>query len=194
MKKIVTVLSIFIILMGCAKEQQQVDYTEVSFTVNRSLLSNEYISKEAEISFSPPINWKPISPQLLSSIKENVKASKDTADVAILPLNVFMDMESSFTCFLSIFNSSSRAEQTITYYLNELRTSNENYQTNEGSFSHNGFDFHQLIFTKDELITIKLIATNSEDKNFMIDYILPAKAYENELRSIESSIGTIKEI
>ncbi len=191
MKRIIIVLSVFIMIWGCAKEQEPTDLTEISFTVDRSLLSDEYICTNSKISFSPPINWKPISPQLLNLTKENVKASKDTAKVNILPLNVFMDMENSFTCFLSTFESELLADDILNYYSNELKTSNEDIQFNEGSFSHNGFDFHQFIFTKDEFITIKLIAEDGQQKNFMIDYILPAESYEELLRSIESSIGTI---
>ena len=58
--------------------------------------------------------------------------------------------------------------------------------------SHNGLDFHQFIFTKDDYITIKLITEVSDQMIIMIDYIVPSKNYEEELRAIESSIGTIK--
>ncbi|MDP8267913.1 MAG: hypothetical protein P9L97_04215 [Candidatus Tenebribacter davisii] len=194
MKKIIIILFIVVLILACEKKQVSTNFAEVSFTVDKSLLSEEYHCTNAGISFYPPINWDQISLQLLNSIKENLSVSIDTTGVVIIPLNVFMDMESSFTCFLSTIESTFMADETINNYIAELKMSNYDLKFNAGLFSYNGFDFHQLIFTKDELITIKLIAANSEQKIFMIDYILPVRFYEKELRSIESSIGTIKKI
>lgn len=191
MKKFVIVLFIVVMIMGCAKEQATTKFAEIIFNVDQSLLAEEYICSDVGISFHPPKNWEQISSELLISVKENLIASKDTYNINIVPLNVFMNMEKSFTCFLSTFDNELLARDTCENYINEFRMKNQELQFNEGSFAHNGLDFHQLTFTKDDFITIKLIAATNDQKIFMIDYIMPSKYYEEELRAIESSIGTI---
>ena len=192
MKKIIFVIFIMAMILGCAKEKATIKSADISFAVNHSLLSEVYICSEIGISFYPPSNWKQISSELLIAIKKNINASAETTKFSIVPLNVFMDMEKSSTCFFSTFDNELPADDLKEGYLNELRVQNDDLIINEGSFVHNGLDFHQLTFTKDDLITIKLIATTKDQKVLMIDYILPTKYYEEELRTIESSIGTIK--
>jgi len=180
-------------VLGCTKEQAtNAEFAEVTFSVDLSLLSEEYICSDINISFYPPLGWGQISPVLMTAIKEKTKASQDTTGVTILPLNVFMDKEKSLTCFISVFISEFPADKTLENYLNEIRIKNQDLNINEGTFTHNGLDFHQLTFTKGDKITVKLITLNSEQKVFMIDYVVPSTYYEEELRTIESSIGTIK--
>jgi hypothetical protein len=126
------------------------------------------------------------------SIKENTQIMRDSSNIIIEPVNVFLDNERSFTCFLSIIDNELSDDSIINKYIAEFKLKNQDLKINEGLFAHNDLDFHQLSFSKDDIVTIKLIAENSMNKTFMIDYILPLKFYEEELRSIESSIGTIK--
>ncbi|MDA3813107.1 MAG: hypothetical protein PF570_02520 [Candidatus Cloacimonetes bacterium] len=192
MKKIMLVLFVVVMILGCTKEQATAEFADVTFSVDQSLLSEEYICSDIGISFYPPTGWERISSGLMTAITEKLKASQDTTGVTILPLDVFMDKEKSATCFISIFISEFPADETRKNYLNEIRIKNQDLSINEGTFAHNELDFYQLTFTKDDLITVKLIAANNEQKVFMIDYAVPSKYYEEELRTIESSIGTIK--
>ena len=193
MKKMMLVLFVVVMILGCAKEQTtNAEFAEVTFTVDLSLLSEEYICSDIGISFYPPLSWQQINPELMTAVKKKLTASQDTTGSTILPLNVFMDNEKSFTCFISVFISELPADKTLENYLNEIRIKNQDLNINEGTFAHNGLGFHQLIFTKGDKITVKLIALNSEQKVFMVDYVVPFKYYEEELRTIESSIGTIK--
>ncbi|MCK5051392.1 MAG: hypothetical protein KAS53_06630 [Candidatus Cloacimonetes bacterium] len=193
MKKIILVSFIVVMVLGCTKEQAtNAEFAEITFSVDQFLLSEEYICSDIDISFYPPLGWKQISPILMSAIKEKLKASQDTTGVTILPLNVFIDKEKSFTCFISTFNSELLADDTRENYLSEIKIKNQDLSIIEGTFAHNGLNFHQLTFTKGDKITVKLIALNGEQKVFMIDYVVPSKYYEEELRTIESSIGTIK--
>ena len=192
MKKFIIVLFIVVMFLGCAKEKVTTKFAEIIFNVDQSLLEEEYICSDAGISFHPPKNWEQISSELLISVKENLITSKDTSDINIVPLNVFMNMEKSFTCFLSTFDNELLAKDTCDNYINEFRMKNQDLSINEGSFSHNGLDFHQFIFTKDDIITINLFVVIKDQKVIMIDYIIPSKYYEEALRAIESSIGSIK--
>ena len=54
MKKIILVSIIVVMVLGCAKEQAtNAEFAEVTFSVDRSLLSAEYICSDIGISFYP---------------------------------------------------------------------------------------------------------------------------------------------
>ncbi|MBC8415915.1 MAG: hypothetical protein H8E11_05750 [Candidatus Cloacimonetes bacterium] len=61
----------------------------------------------------------------------------------------------------------------------------------EGSYLHNRFNIRQFIHVQDDQVTIKLICISDDEHIFMLDYILPSQFYEQNIRAIESSIGTI---
>ncbi len=186
------ILLFIIIFAGCVKEQAKTKYTEIAFNVDTSLLTEEYICPDHVITFNPPKGWEIISLDLLDSIKSNIIASEDSSEFKVVLINVFINTEKTFTCFLSTFESELMADDLRENYLDGFRMINQNISLNEGSFAHNELDFHQTIFVKDNYVTIKLITTINNKDVFMIDYIIPFKYYEEELRAIESSIGTIK--
>ena len=76
-------------------------------------------------------------------------------------------------------------------YLTELFAGDIQGSVTEGSYLHNGFNIRQLIHVQDDQVTIKLICISDDEHNFMLDYIVPAQFYEQNIRAIESSIGTI---
>ena len=95
MKKFIIALFIVVMIIGCAKKQVNTNFADITFTVDQSLLSEEYICSDIGISFNPPKGWEQISSELLISVKENLITSKDTSYINIVPLNVFMNMEKS---------------------------------------------------------------------------------------------------
>jgi hypothetical protein len=72
----------------------------------------------------------------------------------------------------------------------------DNFKTkniNQGKFKINGIKTIQYIITAQEIVLIKLIF-NIKGFYYQLDYIIPLSNYEEKLRSIESSIGSIFEI
>ncbi|MEA2097160.1 MAG: hypothetical protein U9P73_10775 [Candidatus Cloacimonadota bacterium] len=187
MKKILISLFVFIMIISCVNEQPKAKFVEVTFAVNDTLLAEKYICKDLGISFKPPRDWQKINHKMMSAIIDKTLATQDTAVINILPVNVFLNKERSYSCFLSSIQS-----KFINNYIREFKAAAEEIKINEGAFSHNGINFNQLLFSKDDLVTVKLIAESNKDMSFMIDYIVPSKQYESILRTIESSIGSIK--
>jgi hypothetical protein len=63
------------------------------------------------------------------------------------------------------------------------------------AFSFNSFEADQFIMHNDELINFKLLLTSAQtvqqDHRISIDYILPRSHYEENIKSVESSIGSL---
>jgi hypothetical protein len=186
------VLFILIIsVFGCAQDHTSTKFTEVTFTIDQILLEEEVLISDLDLHFSPPIGWDAISSEMLENVKQEFTVSQDSTEVKIQPLNIFMNMENSFACFISILDSEFLPHDAVENYLAEFRTSHQDSEYDEGTFSHRNLDFNQIIFQNNEFISIKLISINSNQKAFTIEYVVPIKHYQTELRSIESSIGSI---
>lgn len=190
----VVLLILIINVLGCTKQQSAAKKDDITFKVDQTLLAEKHICSALGISFQPPLNWESISPDMLETIKNNIIASQDSAQINLIPITIFMNMEKSFTCFLSVLESELLLEDVQDNYLAEFRSIHQDLDLQEGSFSHNGLDFHQITFVKDDFISIKLISANNDQKTFMVEYLVPAKYYQEELHPIESSIGTIKKL
>ncbi len=60
------------------------------------------------------------------------------------------------------------------------------------TFLKDGFVVHRFMVSTREVVHIKLICQASKNPVFAVDYLIPKSVYEKELRSIESSIGSIQ--
>ena len=79
----------------------------------------------------------------------------------------------------------------IAQYVDLLRNQHEILQ--ELDFAYNGFLFKQISINNDEKIMLKFLIYN-DNKIFMIDYLLKTNLYPNQVRAIESSIGSLSKI
>ena len=62
---------------------------------------------------------------------------------------------------------------------------------NHSSFSKSGLLINQILFISEKHVIIKLICAGDVLAAFEVVYIIPRVAYINQLRAIESSIGSI---
>jgi len=186
MKYFIIILITLASLNACVQKKDTTQFTKVTFQVNDSLLAKEFCSSDSKLKFRPPLGWQEVNSETLESIKVNAKATQDSLQISVIPLKIFVDSKNSYTCFISTLNS-----EKVEEYITRFFEINNDLQINEAQFSHNDIDFHQLIFSKNGNVTIKLISLGAEI-SFMIDYIVPANLYKENLHSIESSIGTIK--
>ncbi len=74
---------------------------------------------------------------------------------------------------------------------NFLRDSFMSDKITRGQFSVNDIDVIQFLITTNETVAFKLFC-RADQSFYQIDYFIPQKIYENNLKSIESSIGTLK--
>ena len=159
------------------------------FNVDSLLIGEQYT--EIGISFYPPKEWNQISSDLMASIEQSLQEMEDSSSVNIILQNVFLNQKNSCICFLSTFQKTMPAAQIREIYLTELFAGDIQGSITEASYLHNGFNIRQLIHVQDDQVTIKLICISDDEHIFMLDYIVPSQFYEQNIRAIESSIGTL---
>lgn len=187
--KILIIVLISLFLLNCTKDKKKEELEMLVFNVDSLLIGEQYT--EIGISFYPPKEWNQISSDLMASIEQSLQEMEDSSSVNIILQNVFLNQKNSCICFLSTFQKTMPAAQIREIYLTELFAGDIQGSITEASYLHNGFNIRQLIHVQDDQVTIKLICISDDEHIFMLDYIVPSQFYEQNIRAIESSIGTL---
>ena len=189
--KILLIILISIVLLNCTKDKTKEKPETLTFNVDSLLIGEQYTNTEIGISFYPPKEWNQISSDLMVSIEQSLQEMEDSSAVDIILQNVFLNQKNSCICFLSTFQKTMPAAQIRDAYLTELYAGDIQGSVTEGSYLHNGFNIRQLIHVQDDQVTIKLICISDDEHIFLLDYIVPSQFYRQNIRAIESSIGTL---
>ena len=189
--RILLIVLISIVLLNCTKDKKKEEPETLIFNVDSLLIGERYTNEEIGISFCPPKEWGQISSDLMVSIEQSLQEMEDSSAVEIILQNIFLNQKNSCICFLSTFQKTMPAAQIRDAYLAEIYAGDIQGSITEGSYLHNGFNIRQLIHVQDDQVTIKLICISDDEHIFLLDYIVPSLFYEQNIRSIESSIGTL---
>jgi hypothetical protein len=189
--KILLIVLISMALLNCTKDKKKEELKTLIFNVDSLLIGEQYTNTEIGISFYPPKEWNQISSDLMVSIEQSLQEMEDTSSVDIILQNVFLNQKNSCICFLSTFQKTMPAVKIRDTYLTELYAGDIQGSITEASYLHNGFNIRQLIHVQDDQVTIKLICISDDEHIFLLDYIVPSQFYEHNIRTIESSIGTL---
>ena len=190
--RIIIVLIFAFCLFCCSPETAR--QTEISFKIDDSLLAEPLHSSVSNLSFQPPLGWESLNAEMMDFIHDSLTVFPNFPDLNIRLQNVFFQQEKTLACFLWAFDSDLLPADIIGSFIAEFKTANPDIKINEGSFAHNQIDFKQLSYVNNNYVNVKLIAAINKRHVFMLDYVVPARCYEEELPSIESSIGSIKKL
>ncbi|MCD4797365.1 MAG: hypothetical protein K8R49_09400 [Candidatus Cloacimonetes bacterium] len=189
--RILLIILISLVLLNCTKDKKKEEPETLIFIVDSLLIGKRYTNEEIGVSFCPPKEWNQLSAELMRSIEQSLQEMEDSSSVDIILQNVFLNQKNSCICFLSTFQKTMPAAQIRNTYLTELYAGDIQGSINEGSYMYNGVNIRQIIHVQDDQVTIKLVCISDDEHIFMLDYIVPSKFYEQYIRSIESSIGTL---
>ena len=123
----------------------------------------------------------------------NELVTQPNPELQLAPRWIFLNEDSQAMCTLSTFNNADVApDETL---LKTLKIAYQdqfpNATVQEAIFMKDAFRIHQLMVIATDFVHIKLICDAPETLVFAVDYHVPRDVYQTELRSIESSIGSI---
>ncbi|MBT3168989.1 MAG: hypothetical protein HN952_04565 [Candidatus Cloacimonetes bacterium] len=182
--------TLFFVLMlnvlACANSKESAE--SVIFNVDSLLIDEVFIDNEINVSFHPPINWTKLPKEQFQIIAEKI-STLDSLEIEVILKQIFVSKEEQNVCVIS--NIVKDDVLIIAQYVDLLRNQHEILQ--ELDFAYNGFLFKQISINNDEKIMLKFLIYN-DNKIFMIDYLLKTNLYPNQVRAIESSIGSLSKI
>ncbi|MCK4956348.1 MAG: hypothetical protein KAS49_01845 [Candidatus Cloacimonetes bacterium] len=156
---------------------------EITFEVKYELLGEEY--NFSKFIINPPKKWVELSTEQKDLLNKQINSPDENIKLESAFIN---ELYNSFM-FVSRFISNDENE--FKSYLSAIRKINIDFNIVESRFFYNGIDIIQLMIMKNENVNIKLICSLPEN-TYLIDYIVPYEIYREEVKIIESSIGSIK--
>lgn len=179
--------------VGCdspnAKKQP---YETLVFQVDESRLEPTVTDETLRIKIAAPRNWKMIDDAMLQQVTNKLDTQR-IQGIQMVPRWIFLNEDSQAMCVVSKLKGVEIApDETL------LKTFTTAYQNQfpkatvqQAVFIKDAFRIHQLMVIATDFVRIKLICDAPETLVFQVDYHIPKSVYQTELRSIESSIGSI---
>ena len=179
--------------VGCdspnAKKQP---YETLVFQVDESRLEPIVTDETLRIKIAAPKNWKKIDDAMLQQVTNKLDTQR-IQGMQMVPRWIFLNENSRAMCVVSKLKGLEIApDETL---LKTLTTAYQNQfpkaTVQQAVFIKDAFRIHQLMVIATDFVRIKLICDAPETLVFQVDYHIPKDVYQTELRSIESSIGSI---
>ena len=179
--------------VGCdspnAKKQP---YETLVFQVDESRLEPAVTDETLRIKIAAPKNWKKIDGAMLQQVTSKLDTHR-IQGMQMIPRWIFLNEDSRAMCVVSKLKDVEIApDETL---LETLTTASQSQfpkaTVQQAVFIKDAFRIHQLMIIATDFVRIKLICDAPETLVFQVDYHIPKGVYQTELRSIESSIGSI---
>jgi hypothetical protein len=192
------VIAAFILLMfltsACEKKTELKDTTpeEIQFTVNTTLLGNKINHDDLFEFFVPKMltiqesDFTQLEEQLNSFLNDSIKVSF---------LYVFTDSLKENSLSVSRIILKEKIQDDPINYYSELIGNSELFKNaSKAKFQKEGMLISQFIIKHNNHVIIKIIFEPKENYLIQFDYIFNEENYKQEVRSIESSMGSIKNL
>jgi len=188
-KYILVICSLFSTI-GCQSDNTiNGEFIKIEFDINKSLLSAIPVTIENAFHVTYPVDFTEIDKTDFKMIKTAIE-SDSTSFFQLSPIAVYKSSGGSTSILSKIISEEEVFDKIDTTYYNVLANNFETRYIEQSKIKINGINTIQYIITTTEVVLIKLIF-HVRDFYYQLDYIIPISIYEEKLKSIESSIGSI---
>ena len=184
----VVVVKLFMFFMiSCNADDFDQKSDAMQFNVDTNLLSTSVYLENSNILLRPPIDWVPISSDEMERLSETIQGGNN-----IFSINLKKAYKSPEGALLIITQVNSKTNNFSYIPPDYVELLSEQFNIEEVPFDI--FKIHQVpirqyLIDAKEVVIFRLFI--SADTDYQLDYIIPKKIYEKELKKIESSIGSI---
>ncbi len=192
---LISLLIVFLLLNSCNQQDKTIDSAleTLQFNIDSTLLNPVFQNSDLEFQFCPPKNWRQMpkdSVQLVQQSLSQMTLPQEKLQVQEVFLNA---TEKSFVA-LSIFENpdDKLIDYTLKNYKEIFNKNNTWLDIKQSSFKINDIIAHQFLLTNKDWVSFKLILTEPRTSPLQIDYTVPFATYINKIKTLESSMGSIK--
>lgn len=183
----------FVIQTACTKQETPKNETPlVTFQVNRQLLGDSVASTLYKITFFPPKDWITLPKDIEEQFRSKLEQA-NTGDIRPQPLYVFVAKKSKATLMVSSLEFAqldTNVAMKRLYYVNRIKSQIDSTMLRVAEFRKGTIVCTQCVIRTPTQISFKLLI-ESEQKLLQFDYIILLSVYNQEIRAVESSIGSI---
>ena len=194
--KIIVILFIFL-LFGCGeKKNNPSSDIEMKFNIDKAKIGAAVSDSNYGLNFNPPVDWQKINDkQFTKAVKAINNAMAKEKEISVVPLYIFVKANS--TCILNIAevridSAAGDFNSKVSRYENLMMQNLDSTKVKKAVYIKDGIKIAQLLIQENNIVNFRLLFLNGTGKLIQFDYIAGIKDYSNEVKAIESSIGSIQ--
>jgi len=177
--------------IGCQKEAPQVP--AMAFAVEAERLGETHQLEASGFQFQAPQRWQPLTIQQVDTVTQSLDLAGEA--VVFHPQHVFLDSVNSSVLSVATFRlAEAPFEEQMAAYGHLLAERFEADSVRQTLFVKDGITMAQFLVQPEGLVNFKLVFEAAPDHLVQFDYIVPHAEYHQEVKNIESSIGSIQRI
>ena len=190
-----SVVTLPLIFSSCNGNEEPAKINRLSFNIDSTQLAGEVKLPQYGISFNPPVNLvhsDEFFNKLSSSLSQNSSAQ---IEISTTPVEAFIDKKFNVLVVSAIEPKiADTAINNLDKVTGILKKQFGKENMKHAEYLKENIKISQFLIQDSINVIFKLLLQNKDKKVLQYDYIIPQKNYKDELRAIESSIGSIRYI
>lgn len=183
------------LLISCGKSNEPPQqFEELSFEINEALLGPSFADSTLRFSFHPPIGWEQVPDTTMEKVQEELSdVIGQENGIQVTPIRFFINKEKGSSCTLSRvigLDLSRQAQGSLEEYESLLRAKFPGASVKKGTFRIHEINVFQFLITDEQRVIFKLLCSDFQKQTFQVDYVVPRSVYRQQIKAIESSIGS----
>lgn len=177
-------------LIGCQNPNPSDE--SLVFHVDKTRLEPAITDSTLKIEIAAPKGWTVLDDATLAQVIDRLGDTL-TQGLQMTPRWVFLNEETRAMCVVSRLEGvKATPDETLLQMLESAyRSQFPMGKVQRATFRKDAFRVHQLMVVATDFVLIKLICDSIESPVFGVDYVVTSDVYQQELRAIESSIGSL---
>ncbi|MBN1756449.1 hypothetical protein JW877_09590 [bacterium] len=166
---------------------------QLSFSIDSSLIGEAITDARYGVRFHPPVDWIPLNHELFKQVGEELEGQFGDQAIRVFPLYLLTMQD--YGCLLSltqIRNIETGSAPELAEYESMLNQKFRGEQISKTQFTKGKIKFTQFLIKHQNMVNFKLLFYNQKGDLLQVDYVLPFQVYASEIKSIESSMGSIE--
>lgn len=167
----------------------------LNFNIDTTCIASEVILKDYKLSFNPPLNLAH-SDEFYNKLSENIKQNNQVqTELITKPVDAFVDDKFNVLIVSSIESGQKDSQNSSFEKISDIvkkQFKSENVKFAE--YLKDDIKISQFLIQDSINVIFKLLLASPNKQVMQFDYIIPQQNYKNEIKAIESSIGSIKYI
>jgi hypothetical protein len=182
-----------IIHFSCGGNGEEKKPNRLSFNIDSALIAPEADIEGYKVSFNPPAGLAR-SEEFLKKLNSGVEISnREQKEIFTRPVDVFVDSSFNIVVVSAVESAvKDSAAGGLAKVTGAIKKQFSAEKMKFAEFLKDDIRISQFLIQDSVNVIFKLLLENPDKKIMQFDYIIPQRNYRNEIKAIESSIGSIK--
>ncbi len=197
--KILIVFIVFYIILifpGCGNKDNNPESKEIYFNIDSLRLGEKSDFTALDFSIHPPKNYRKLDSVNLLNVTSAINQTVNSDDqYKIIPQAMYVSDSTKSFLLVSLINFKDKdtnlSQLADRYFTSIEKKQDKNTLIKRGEYTKGGEKIYQLLLSSDFSVVFKILFENKQKEIVSLDYSVPKQIYQNEMKSIESSIGTL---